>query len=196
MNSDEARVKEYLSCYGLQARRFLRVEKRHKTPDFRVMHLNECVFFCEVKSVERDTWLDKQFECAAPGTHAGGSRPDPIFNRLTKDIHTAIKQFDTVNPNDAYPNVLAFVNHDEMCKVLDLVGVLTGRFIAAGDKPYSIYLKFSEGRIKDEKKRVHLFVWLDGEKAYLLFTETHRVYHDKLCTLFGVEPDSLVVVGG
>jgi hypothetical protein len=147
MNPDEARVEEYLSCYGLQARRFSR-ERRHKTPDFRVLHSNECVFFCEVKSVERDTWLDKQFEGAASGTLVGGSRPDPIFNRLTNDIHTAIKQFDAVNPDDTYPNVLVFINHDEMCDVLDLVGVLTGHFIAAGGKTYSVYLKFSEGRIK------------------------------------------------
>jgi hypothetical protein len=183
MNTDETRVKEYLSGYGLRAERL--ETRASKTPDFRVLLDEQLRFFCEVKSIE-----------AVSSDVDQGSRPDPIFNRLTDDIHTAIKQFSTVNPGDDYPNVLALVNHDEMCDVLDLIGVFTGRFVSAEGETLPIYLKFSQGRIKDEKKRIHLFIWLDDKQNHLVFTKTCAKHHQMLCSLFGVEPSSIVIVGG
>ena len=180
--------------YGLRAERLKTTAS--KTPDFRVLLGDQLRFFCEVKSIDRDIWLDRQFDEAASSELVGGSRPDPIFNRLTDDIHTGIKQFSAVNPGDKYPNVLAFVNHDEKCGVLDLIGVFTGGFISADGKILPIYLKFSQGRIKDEKKRVHLFIWLDDRQNHLVFTRTHNDHHQVLCSLFGVEPSSIVTIGG
>lgn len=72
-----------------------------------------------------------QVNSAAPGELVGGARNDPIFNRLTADIHEAVKQFDAVNRDQEYPNVLALVNHDDMCGFNDVLGILTGNFYAS-----------------------------------------------------------------
>ena len=194
MNADEAKVRNYLSACGLQAERLER--KIGKAPDFRVLLGDQLQFFCEVKSIERDVWLDRQFDEAASSIFVGGSRPDPIFNRLTDDIHTAIKQFVAVNPSDEYPNVLALVNHDELCGVSDLIGILTGGVVSADGKALPIYVKFSHGRIKNEKRRVHLFIWLDDGQEHLVFTKTHKKHHQTLCSLFEKKCGSIAIIGG
>ena len=63
-------------------------------------------------------------------TLVGGSRNDPVYNRIADDIHQAVRQFDAVNPDLEHPNVLAFLNdpgsHSDYG---DLIGVLTGQFL-------------------------------------------------------------------
>lgn len=135
-------------------------------------------FFCEVKSLEKDA--------------AEGLRKDPVFNRLTDDVHTAVKQFDAVNSKVSCPNVLALVNHDKNCGFLDLIGVLTGNFVAENNEQHPIYKQFSEGRIKDEKARIHLFLWLDDFKPErLLFSQTHLGFHKNLCAWLGIDPGTI-----
>lgn len=179
VNADENLVAEFFSKRTLTASEFQKHERRNgKTPDFRVFHKDAFAFFCEVKAVE----IDK----------AGGLRKDPIFNRLTDDIHTAVKQFDAVNPKVESPNVLALINHDRNCGFLDLIGVLTGNFIADDEQRHPIYKQFSEGRIKDEKARIHLFLWLDDFKPErLLFSQTHAEFHKQLCAWFGVDHNGI-----
>jgi hypothetical protein len=193
MNKDEETICELLSSYSLLAERFSKEEGRQgKTPDFRVLLRETLQFFCEVKSIDKDTWLDKQLDKAPSGGIAGGKRKDPIYNRLTDDIHTAIKQFDAVNEHLNYPNVLAFVNHDEMCGFLDLIAVLTGNALTDDGKSLSLFKCFSEGRIRDEKKNIHLFIWVDDFKPKrLLFGQTHERHHHLLCSLFGIDPSSI-----
>jgi hypothetical protein len=175
VSADEDRAAEFLAKRGLSAVAFSKEELRAgKTPDFRVMARDAFGFFCEVKSIEKDT--------------AEGLRKDPVFNRLTDDIHTAVKQFDAVNSKVDSPNVLVLVNHDKHCSFLDLIGVLTGNFIADDGGTHPIYKQFSEGRIKDEKARIHLFLWLDDFKPErLLFTQTHAGFHRNLCAWLGVD---------
>jgi hypothetical protein len=196
---DEERVKAFLIEQGLQPERFSKKERRsgHKTPDFRVFQGGKFCFFCEVKSIERDTWLDEQFDKAPVGTPVGGCRHDPTHNRLTDDIHTAVKQFDAVNPDLTHPNVLAFVNHEKMCGVFYLVGVITGRFLADDGEAYPIYLKYSQGRIRDEKTHIYLFIWLDEFESalYLLFTPSHKSHPWSLCTWFCIDPKALPTTG-
>jgi len=137
-----------------------------------VFKANALQFFCEVKASSKDEWLDNRLREAAqkspPFTVVGGGRNDPRFNHLTNDIHTAVQQFDAVNPRREYPNVLAWVNHDRSLGFLDVLGVLTGDFFADDDSEHPIYRKFSEGRIKDEKARIDMFLWLDDHKPSAL----------------------------
>ena len=129
MDEDEERIARFLSDYDLTAEQFEKAEVgATKTPDFRVRSADsgDHLFYCEVKSIQKDGWLDRKFEEAEPGELVGGARKDSIFNRLTDDIHKAAKQFAAVNAAIDRPNVLAFVNHDRMCGFLDLVAVLTG----------------------------------------------------------------------
>jgi len=184
MKPSEQLVSDSLAKNDLRAERFTKVEMRErKTPDFRVFRGQELAFYCEVKEVARDDW-------------AGGGRPDPIFNRLTDDIHTAVKQFNSVNAERREPNVLAFVNNDRLCGYLDLLAVTTGRFLAEDGSTDPIYEQFSEGRIRDEKFDVDLYLWFDSFKAnQLLFNAMDSRHLNRLCGYFGINPDSIEIIG-
>ena len=196
MDADEETIKAFLESNGLKPERFSKEEVRAgKTPDFRVFLNGEFQFFCEVKGSPEDSWLDKQLEGAKPGQLVGGPRNDPVFNRLTDDIHQAVKQFDAVNEDRAAPNVLALVNHDEMCGFNDLLGVLTGNFYAENGAAHPIYRQFSHGRIRDEKNRVDLFIGLDDHKPNrLLFSQVDDGHHAKLLAIFGLSQDAIVQI--
>lgn len=127
-------------------------------------------------------------QAAPKGAIAGGARNDPVYNRLTDDIHKAAKQFGAVNPKDMVPNVLVFVNHDSMCDRQDLVGVLTGDFVAEDGSAHRIYTKFSEGRIKKDKYRVHLYCWVeDGRTRAYVFNNSHKDHRRVLCKLLSLD---------
>lgn len=179
MNDHEMLVANELSKHGLRCEAFTKTEMaQRKTPDFKVFRGDEFVFFCEVKEIAADQWQD-------------GLRSDPTFNRLVDDIHTSVKQFDSVNQDCLYPNVLAFVNNDYMCGSLDMVGVLTGRLLLEGGGSTDIYRKYSEGRIKKEKNRIHLYLWFDSFKANKLLFNTDSQHLNQLCECFGVKPETI-----
>ena len=196
MDPDEQRAAHRLERSGLTVQRFSKEQMRAgKTPDFRVLKGDEFRFFCEVKSSPRDRWLDQQFKDAPPGTLVGGARKDPIFNRLAADIHDAVKQFDAVNAEKAYPNVLVLINHDAQCGFNDLLAVLTGNFYATDGTAQPIYRQYSQGRIKDEKNRIDLFIWLDDYKPErFLFSQTNEIHHRSLCGIFGVDPNEIAQI--
>ncbi len=193
MDPDEDRVKRYLEERGFTAERFSKVETRSgKTPDFRVFRNGELLFYCEVKSSPKDRWIDEQLSDAAPGELVGGARGDPIFNRLTADIHEVVKQFDAVNKDQKHPNILVLVNHDDMCGFKDLLGILTGNFYADDGTAHPIYRQFSHGRTRSEKGKVHLFIWLDDHKPdHLLFSQTDEAHHAMVCEAFGINQNEI-----
>jgi hypothetical protein len=122
--------------------------RKSKTPDFRVSKGDDSVFYCEVKTSKKDSWLDEQMKKKRVGCIAGGLRNDPIYNRFTDDIHTAVKQFDAVNPDQEYPNVLALVNHDQNCGFLDLVAVITGNFTLTTVRYIQFMLNIQRGGLR------------------------------------------------
>lgn len=197
MDPDEEKVKHYLEERGFTVERFTKTETRiGKTPDFRVFRKGGGLFYCEVKSSPEDRWFGEQIDGAAPNELAGGARNDPIFSRLTKDIHEAAKQFDAVNKDQGHPNVVARVNHDDMCGFNDLLGILTGNFYANDGTAHPIYRQFSHGRIKDEKGKVHLFIWIDDHKPdRFLFSQTEETHHAALCAAFGVKQNEIKHIG-
>jgi hypothetical protein len=178
---DENKVKLFLTNQSLNVIRFLKSELvKKKTPDFKVQSClsGELLFYCEVKSVE-----------------PGAVGKDPTFNRLTKDISEAVKQFDAVNPGLAFPNVLAFVNHDSACGFLDLIAVLTGNAMTEGSAAIPIYRLYSEGRIKDKKSRINLFIWLDDFLPHrLLFSQTNENHHNLLCSCFNINQSTIKII--
>lgn len=196
MASDELRVAEYLLESGLRSEPFSSSEKQKgKTPDFRVFRCDEFAFFCEVKGISRDGWLDGQLEKVPKGQLAGGLRPDPIYNRLSSKIHEAVKQFDAVNPGADLPNVLVLVNHDDLCDWKDLISVTTGKVLTDDGRSLDIFRKYSEGRIRDERWRIHLYIWLDDFKDDHKFFNMNATSHkEKLCEYFTVDPDTIQTV--
>lgn len=180
IKNDEKKIENFLSSIGFHCERFEKNKKRkYKTPDFKVYKNNKLVFFCELKTIVKDNWAD-------------GDRNDPIFNRLTDDIHTSIKQFDAVNKNINYPNVLILANYDHMCGIDDLISVLTGLFFANDGQQYPIYKQFSNGRIKAEKMRIHLYIWFDNNNSpKFLFNQDNHAFFLELCSLFGKDSNSI-----
>jgi hypothetical protein len=197
MDQNELVAAEFLTQRGLRAERFTKEEQRRgKTPDFRVFRADELACYCEVKSIDQDMWLDAQLAAAPPMTIVGGGRHDPTFNRLTDDIHEAVKQLNAVNPDVQYPNLVVFVNNDVKCGVMDLLGVTTGNFFAADGKRIPIYRCYSEGRIRDEKYRIHLYVWVTpGVREQFLFNRAHEAHFNRLCALFQVDPGQVPDAG-
>lgn len=194
--SPEDKVKTFLEKYQLRPERFTSAEMATgKTPDFRVYCGSDLEFYCEVKSPEEDTWLDDQLDQAIPGEIVGGLRNDPIFNRLTAHIHKARKQFDVVNPNEDLPNVLAFYNQDKNSGFLDLLAVTTGNFFSEDGSVFPIYKNYSEGRVKKDIEKIHLFIWLDKHKPHrFLFNTINSKFQGGLCARFGFDPEKLQLV--
>jgi hypothetical protein len=187
------KVKHFLSTYGFETEKFDKKSMRlGKTPDFKVLQHGSLIFYCEVKNPEKDAWLDRFIAQAKAGEIVGGLRNDPVFNRLTTHIHSARKQFDAVNQGETLPNVLAFYNEDETSGFLDLLAVTTGNAYAEGGAVLPIYKTFSEGRVKEDLMKIHLFIWLDNYKPHrLLFNLINDKHLSKLCSLFGYDQESL-----
>ena len=194
--SPEDRVKAFLEKYQLRPERFTGAEMAAgKTPDFRVFSGSDLQLYIEVKSPEEDTWLCDKLDEAVPGEIVGGLRNDPSFNRLTAHIHKARKQFDAVNLNEVVPNVLAFYNQDQNSGFLDLLAVTTGNFFSKDGSVFPIYKNYSEGRVKKDVERIHLFIWLDQHKPHrFLFNTVNSKFQGILCSRFGFDPDRLELV--
>jgi hypothetical protein len=194
LNLGEQVAVEFFVKYGLRCERFTEQERRQrKTPDFRVFNEAEFVLYSEAKHIQEDTWLDDQMATAPAGVPVGGLRPDPIFNRISNHIHEAAKQFLAVNPDHEYPNVLVFTNSDHLCTLKDLVSVFTGNFYADSGAVDYIYGHFSDGRIREEKYLIDVYVWRDDEPKALdkIRLVKSSKYFNALCTLFGVDSSKI-----
>lgn len=154
---NERRVRDHLHALGLRVERYFSGKQHHvlKSPDFKLFEGRRLVAFCEVKSVN------------SAQNAAGSTRDsDPTFNRLVKDVHTAAKQFEAVNPRGERMNILAFVNNDSVCGVDYLEDILTGAFTTDSGKTYNFFRRYSNGVIKDERLKIHLFIWMDLDETF------------------------------
>ncbi len=162
LSSDELLVLGYWQGKGFEVGSFARNEMRDlKTPDFRLSRGEEEVALCEVKSFQRDVWLENQLKTSAPGKLGGGLRHDPIFNRISNAVHTAFRQFESVNSDHRLLNFLLLVNHDTSARPEDLDRVLTGYEDPLHGCLDRTCEQFSEGRIREEKGKIDLYVWMN-----------------------------------
>ncbi len=193
LNPGEQFAIAFWAKHGFQAVRFRKAEMRkRKTPDFRIFKEDRFILYCEAKHVQYDNWLDKQLATAKPLELVGGLRRDPVFNRLSGHIHLAAQQFDAVNQEREFPNVLVFTNSDKLCGFPDLVGVLTGSFYAENGAVEPIYRNISEGRIREEKLIIDLYVWFNewkgNQQRGSLFFNRGSKHYSALCALLGSDP--------
>ncbi|PYP82155.1 MAG: hypothetical protein DMG65_26980 [Candidatus Angelobacter sp. Gp1-AA117] len=184
---------DFLIRRELRGERFSKDEMRKgKTPDFRAFKNDQFVLFCEAKHVQYDDWLDKLMDEAPPMTLVGGSRSDPVYNRLTTHIHNAAKQFKAVNADRKFPNVLVFTNSDHHCGMTDLVSVLTGNFYSESGSIDPIFKEFSEGRIREEKHTIDLYVWCNdypgAKNTEQFFWNESSPHYQTLCSVLGSDP--------
>jgi hypothetical protein len=196
MTDIESKMKHFLSTYDFEIKKFDKNRMRTgKTPDFKVFKHGSLIFYCEVKNPEKDVWLDRLISEAKPGEIVGGLRRDPVFNRLTTHIHSARKQFDAVNQAETLPNVLAFYNEDKNSDFWDLLAVTTGNAYAESGAVLPIYKIISEGRVKADLMKIHLFIWFDNDKPHRFFFNLINDKHiSNLCSLFGYDQGSLKIV--
>lgn len=190
--TSEKVARSYFESKDLRCERFSReeVESGERTPDFRVYKGDEFCFYCEVKSITRDRWIDSLFENQPAGTIVEGSRRPPQPNRITKDIRLAVKQFDAVNRERQYPNVLFFVNDPgSLCDYHELKSVLTGLFFADDGTRWRFYTKYAYGRIREARSRVDLYVWQDsGDEPKFLFWDEKSAHARSLCGSLDIDP--------
>jgi len=187
---DEGRTRGFLEEIGFEVKEFSKEErKKASTPDFRILKNKGLIFFCEVKTIAEDNWLYKIVSAAPEETIVGGSRNDPRFNRISAKIHDAVSQFRSVNPDHKYPNVLVFMSHDKYCRYGSLLQTIRGDFFAQSGEHHPIFLKYSEGRIKEEKFEIDLFIWFDNlqEEPYWLFGKNEEHFLN-LCKYFDKNP--------
>lgn len=199
VSEDENLVAAFWKEKGFDPQRFEKAETRFaKSPDFRLYKDSRLVAFCEVKTFQHDAWLDKKLAEAGPGELVGGLRPDPIFNRISNVVHTAAKQLEAVNPNHELLNFLVLVNRDKSAKAIDLDSVLTGYLDPLHGVFERTHTQFSEGRIREEKRKIDLYSWMtptsDGRLACKrLFFGSNKT-SDQVCKLIGVNPNEIKVI--
>ena len=193
LSSDEALVLGYWQGKGFEAGPFAKNEmKEIKTPDFRLSRDGVEMALCEVKSFQRDEWLENQLQNAASGEVVGGLRPDPIFNRISNAIHTAFRQFESVNSDHRLLNFLFLVNHDTSAKPDDLDRVLTGYENPRMGLFEPTCVQYSAGRLRNEKSQIDLYVWL-GMKGAGNPSREYRVLGNpstqkQVCELLKIDP--------
>lgn len=196
---DEALVAAFWKEKGVETQRFAKNETRlAKTPDFKLYQDAKLIAYCEVKTFKHDEWLDKLIEKASPGEIVGAPRPDPTYNRITNAIHTASKQLEAVNPKHEHLNFLVLVNRDKTTEYRDLESVLTGYwdpFRGIFEKTHTAY---SEGRIKEEKRKTDLYVWLEPSLNRIpapgygvFFGTTKDEVRNRICGMLGLNPDKI-----
>jgi hypothetical protein len=197
LSSDEAMVLGYWQAEGFEVSSFAKSEMRDlKTPDFRLSRNGRDVAYCEVKSFQRDEWLENQLKNATSGELVGGLRSDPIFNRIGNAVHTAFKQFESVNSDHRLLNFLFLVNHDTSARSKDLDRVLTGLEDPRGGCFDPTCTQFSDGRIRHEKGAIDLYVWLDLLKDGRLGSKEYRVLGNPktqttICDLLDIDSSSI-----
>jgi hypothetical protein len=135
-----------------------------KTPDLLIANADgKTVAHCEVKS-PRDDWLDEQWAKAAPNqVIVGGSRNDPIFNRIGRNLIKAARQFVEFDPGNLAPAILVLVNHDDAASFADLIEVVTGKLPVEGGACISTQT-VKPGWIKPALDRIDAIGWINARR--------------------------------
>lgn len=160
-------VKEFLESLGLEARRI--PEKSSKTPDYEVYLDGQLVFYCEEKTIEHD-----EFE---------GGKNDPAYNSISSQVHKATKQFKSINPSRIIPNVLAFVNFDDMKDEHDLFITLTGYTLLDNGSYMKVH---NVGRVRNDLNCIDLYLWFNKEMCtHKIWGQVHDDHDRKLKEILG-----------
>ena len=157
-----------------------------KTPDFHILSWRGLSGYCELKSPTGDDWLDRKLAKAPPGQIVGGARHDPTFNRIGRHIRKAAEQFDAVNSARQLPNVLVFVNHDDMSAPSDLYETITGCF-PASDGSHLLTMPQTANWVSRHAARIDLCIWINARKCAvekLLFIKAQPDHTDAIKELF------------
>jgi hypothetical protein len=151
--------------------------------------------YCELKS-PRDEWLDKLLDLAKPCQIVGGGREDPIFKKIRKHANKASKQFEAVNSNRIKPNILVFINHDDISNFDDLRETFTGLFYAADGTRHATMLDMAAS-LERAKSQIDLCVWINGKsrkvEGFFFNQGATPNYLNHLCALLNINPTAIQI---
>jgi len=172
-------VRRFLADRDLCARKIPTTEE--KRPDFEVYRGEDLEFYCEAKELTDADPLEDHFVEQSPGISVAeqftvGDRSRQY--RIAKCIHTAVKQFDGVNSDLTHPNVLAFVNWDDLCPLAELKDLLVGYSELVNGVRMTWAPAAAHRQIADDRGRIHAFIWINlvpDEKPFHIF------YWDRPC---------------
>jgi hypothetical protein len=205
----EKKAQEFFHGHGLRAVKISRkASGGGKVPDFMVYKGDRLAFYCEEKSLERSDrtqeLIDKELQnpkservrVIAPGSYVvivkDGKNPGSR-TRIADRIHEAVGQFDSINGRLKYPNVLCFSNFGGVLSAEDLAQILEVKNSKSSRLPISVTPPSGDvmNRIKDEKYRIHLYIWLDAmveDDEPKCFWNSASEHYDKLLSCF---PESI-----
>jgi len=174
MGQGELEAVRFFENYGFIVEKIKPSRQGEKTPDFRLSREGQLVAFAEVKSLDKAKYTQGK---------------DPAYNRVSKHIDAAFKQFQAVNADQVVPNVLLIVNDNWTSDYQDLNAVIDGYLPCEEGGRFQGFRKYSQGRIKHRKYDIDLFVWLDLHGSnHLKFNLSRKKNFESLCRWFGVDP--------
>lgn len=147
-----------------------------KTPDFECVEHGRRVFVCELKDFEivlpsKETgWEIKSY----PDGTEEATRTSNAPNRVSRAIYAAYKQME----NYSEPKVLVFLNYGWNLDVRDLEDTFRGfnAFSVGNIRYVNTYARrASEGVIKDIKRKIDLYIWIDAASKRVSIQE------DQIC---------------
>ena len=161
-------------------------ERNEPTPDFALVCNEQQICVAELKDIERYPasadrgWtIPKSDEIHYPFAH----RIDNAVSRVADKIHQAhcqLKDF-------PLPRVLILLNHDSLVDVKDLEEAFTGEQVYANtifSYVNTVSKKITEGKIKEEKGKIDLYIWIDKRTEQIWFRYPTQAGHDLAHDLF------------
>jgi hypothetical protein len=138
-----------------------------KTPDGWILKYNQRRALCEIKSPRDDELMDaldeaRESDAEAPIVGARLIRQGNLAaRRLAGRVKDAVSQFNAVNWEHTFPNVLIFVNHAAGWHAGDLEEALTGYFHARDGTKLETERK-TAAQIGDARRKIiDLYIWIN-----------------------------------
>jgi len=110
-------------------------------------------------------------------------RTDNAVSRVADKIHQAYRQLKDYPP----PRALILLNHDSLVDVKDLEEAFTGEQVYANavfSYVNTVSKKIAHGKIKEEKGKIDLYIWIDRRTEYISFRYPTQIGHNLAHSLF------------
>jgi large subunit ribosomal protein L30 len=168
-------------------------ERDNKTPDFKLLKDGTLRAYCEVKAPTDGDLFDFPADLA-PGEIRREIRKDPAIVNLARHIAKAAKQFQSANPDHAYPNILVIVSRAWRKGPADLRMALEGIRAPDGRRFFPLVNDVDKWEVQKgvwaAAESIDVIVWVDPRKR------TRRVFRlasaklsAEACELLGIPPD-------
>ena len=157
MKSEETIIELFKEKFDIQLVKI--PETDAKTPDYMYKPDSDLIFVAELKDIIRGLVSEKT---GWKKDNGWWRKKENAVKKVADKIHEAYKQLKKYNS----PKVLIILNYDPSVDFNDLNETYDG-FLDYGS-PGSIQIrntasaKIANGRIKDEKDKIDLYIWIDG----------------------------------